>query len=177
MMEYVAEKQHKVCFSYQQTRISGKRHVIFVRRRITVEAVTPVLSFCCTVFVFDLFSFLSSFSSPSSSVQWCWERSWPGLCTQKRVTPQNATDGTGTCGGSGACNGSGAWHWWQSLCRPSEIQRTGERGKEAAWSSNKRKKWIFPTRTFMDLQRQPEYILPTLYGLHRLDCKSILCIK
>ena len=67
-------------------------------------------------------SLMSSSSSPSSSGQWCWERSWPGQCTQTRGTPQSARDGTGTCGGSAACSGSGAWRRLQSLCTPSEIQ-------------------------------------------------------
>lgn len=84
---------------------------------------------CCPLIMLQL---KCTVSLPSSSVQWCWERSWPGRCTQTRVTPQNATDGTGKCACSGACNGSGAWHWWQSLCTPSEIQKTGETVKNTA---------------------------------------------
>lgn len=37
MTEYVAEKQHKVCFSYQQTRICGIWHIIFRSEKTDVD--------------------------------------------------------------------------------------------------------------------------------------------
>lgn len=119
--------------SFLGVRTEGGEREIEVRNGWSYSLSSNVLAILHLLVIFSSSDFLvvfSLFSLPSSSVQWCWEQSWPGRYTQKMGTPQNATDGIGTCAGFGACNGLGAWHWWQSLCMPSKIKTTGETKRE-----------------------------------------------